>query len=83
MRKLRYNWSRSKHSQESAKFVEQKSQGDRKMKSIHQIARAAYHAHSAAMGFKKALDYSALSGKEQAAWIAAAQACRDEMEGVL
>jgi hypothetical protein len=53
------------------------------MKSIHQIVRAAYEAYCNALGFKKMLDYSALSGKEQAAWIAAAQACRDEIGGVL
>jgi hypothetical protein len=52
------------------------------MKSIHQIARAAYQAHCNAMGFKKVLDYSALTSKEQAAWIAAAQACRDEIGGL-
>jgi hypothetical protein len=53
------------------------------MKSIHQIARAAYEAYSKTMGIKKVPDYSALSGKEQAAWIAAAQACRDDLAGVL
>lgn len=53
------------------------------MKSITEIAKAAYEVHGRTMGLKNIRPYESLTGLEQAAWIAVVQALRDEIGGVL